>query len=378
MTHKHQNSTRKVATLTAVTALALIAFSCRSIAATTTASKSAATEEVMRTIHDYGRGHQGPASSGAFAKSDEDEDLYGARIGKIVAQEDFAQLERIAEKNRSERDRLVGGVWKNYAFYNHGVAKPVFGRTPTNADYARQKAKIKKWQAAYPESVTARLAEAYLYLNYADTSRGTELADKVSEAQWDAYGVGTEQAEAAVLEASKFKEKDPAWYYAMQEIGHNEGWDKEHFRELFEQAIAFEPGYYHYYRAYANYLLPQWYGEPGDLLAFAEEISERTPEPNGSMAYFWMVGSIACYCQEAMNELPKASYPKLKQGHSKVVKLFGESNLNANRFAFMAATFKDQASAHEAFAAIQAMEPQIWYNEQVFVGARNWADAAPQ
>lgn len=331
----------------------------------------------MRAIHSYGQGHQAPALPGTPAKPEEDETVYSARVQKLVGQEDFAQLEKIAQDDRSERSRLAGGVWKNFAFY-YGAGNPVLDGKATDVKYQQRRATLKKWRAAYPESVKPRLAEAYLDLHYADTSRGGEFADKVSQKQWEGYESGTQQAKAILLEASKLKEKDPAWYYAMLQVGHNEGWDKEHYRELFDQAITFEPGYYHYYRAYANYILPQWYGEPGDLLAFAEATSERTAEPSGSMAYFWIVSSFACYCQQAVQELPKASYEKLKQGHSNIVRLFGESNLNANRFAFMAATFRDQASARDAFAGIRTMEPEVWQDERVFVDARNWADAAPQ
>jgi hypothetical protein len=37
------------------------------------------------------------------------------------------------------------------------------------------------------------------------------------------------------------KEKDPFWYEAMQLVAHDEGWDQADVRELFDQAVAFEP-----------------------------------------------------------------------------------------------------------------------------------------
>jgi hypothetical protein len=331
-------------------------------------------DAVMKTIHEYGRGHSGLLSPGSPSKPNETEDEYKARIGKLVAQEDFAQLEKIAQKDRTEKSRLLGGVWKIFEFYD-GASEPISSEALKDSDYARQITRVKKWVAAYPESTTAHLALAYLYLNFAGHARGTGLANTVSESQWGDYNSHTAQAKAVLLEASTLKEKDPAWFYAIQMVTWNEGWDKDHFRELLDQAVAFEPEYYHYYRAYANYILPQWYGEPGELQAFAAEASSKIPEPNGSMIYFRMIGSIACYCQEAMEELAKVDYAKFRLGYTNVTKLYGASNLNANRFAYMASIFHDQASAREAFAEIRSMQREVWYKQEVFDGARQWANA---
>jgi hypothetical protein len=65
----------------------------------------------------------------------------------------------------------------------------------------------------------------------------------------------------------------------MQEIALAQGWDKQQARELFDQATAFAPYFYHFYREYANFLLPKWYGEEGEIQAFAEEVSSRLPDP---------------------------------------------------------------------------------------------------
>ena len=82
----------------------------------------------------------------------------------MLVQEDFAQLEKIAQQNQIEKGRLLGGVWKTFAFYN-GTGKPASAGTATDSDYAAQIARVKKWIAAYPDSPTPRISLAYLYLN---------------------------------------------------------------------------------------------------------------------------------------------------------------------------------------------------------------------
>lgn len=332
-------------------------------------------EAVRQAVRDYGRGHLALLTPGVAEKPDQTDEAYAAYIRNILAQEDFAQLEKIAQQNRLEKGHLLGGVWKIWAFYC-GTVCPVSGSTRTESEWQRQFAILKKWNAAYPNSTAARLSLAYLHINYAWFARGGGFADSITDDEWKLFYKRTEEAKAILLEASSFKEKDPFWYELMQLVAHNEGWPQPEARELFDQAIAFEPGYYHYYVEYDRYLQPQWYGKPGDVLSFAEEIASKVPEPDGSMFYFWIMSSRACYCKTALQDLPKASYPKLRTGYGNITRLYGVSNLNANRFAFMATTFRDQAAAREAFASVTTMEESIWTYQSIFDGSREWA-AAP-
>lgn len=54
-------------------------------------------------------------------------------------------------------------------------------------------------------------------------------------------------------------------------------------------------------------------------------------------------------------------------------RLYGTSNLKANRFAFLAFVAHDKSAAREAFASITAPELDIWNSEEVFEGIRAWA-----
>ena len=110
------------------------------------------------------------------------------------------------------------------------------------------------------------------------------------------------------------KEKCPYWYEAMQVVALNEGWDKPQARKLFDQAAAFEPTYYHFYREYANYLLPKWYGEEGETrLFFAEEVSSRLTPPDASVV-FEIASLLACQCDKERDSLAGMSWPRVKQG----------------------------------------------------------------
>jgi hypothetical protein len=341
---------------------------------TQTSAPEVSMEVVMKTIHDYGQNHAGLLFPANSDKPTESAEVYAARINALLAQEDFARLEKIGRQNRDEKGLLLGGFWKNHEFFD-AIGRPPSGGDLKDSDYPPQITKVKKWVAAYPESATARVALAALYDSYAGFARGTGLADSVSDGQWKLYHERTALAEQALLEAARLKDRDPHWYAVMQSIAQAESWDKKSARELFDQAVAFEPGYYHFYRLYSLYLLPQWYGEHGDVQALAEEASNRFSEPNSSIIYFQIMSSLICYCRSGMQELAHASYPKLRQGYVSLTQLYGNDNLVANRFAFVAGTFADKPATREALAHIETMLPEVWYTQQIFDGTREWANS---
>src|SRR5262249_41211760 len=106
-------------------------------------------------------------------------------------------------------------------------------------------------------------------------------------------------------------------------------------RELFDNATAFAPNYYHFYREYANYLLPKWYGEEGEMQRFAEQASAHLPDPEGSIVYFELGSMLACQCDNARDSLDQMSWLRIRQGYQSLVSVYGSSKLKANRFAYM-------------------------------------------
>lgn len=360
----------EIAALAGLLALALSGSACTRSEARRPAADP---EVVMKAVRDYGRGHQALLTPGSTEKPDQPDAAYSAHIRNVLVQEDFAQLEKIAQQNRTEKGRLLGGVWKIYAFYD-GTGRLSGDLNSKQSDFQLQTATLNKWISAYPNSTAARLSLAQLYLDEGWNARGSGLANTVSRSQWDVMEEKTSQAKAILLEIAPFKDKDPMWYQAMMQVAQSEGWEKAQFRELFDQAVAFEPGFYHYYRLYANILLPQWYGEPGELEAFAAEIAKRVPEPDGSILYFQILSALDCYCKASIEALQTVDYPRIRQGYLNNSRLYGVTNLTANRFAFVASVLKDKSSAHDAFASVENMDGDTWQNPAVFEQFRTWAN----
>jgi Domain of unknown function (DUF4034) len=363
----------KIVAAIAIVSLAVSASSCGQ---TRASSPAVPMETVMKAVRDYGRGHQSAISPGPPSVPAETDEQYAARINNLFLGENFAELEKMEQQNRIEKGRVRGGIWKSSSFFS-AVALPR-GEELKDSDYDFRISTAKKWVAAYPDSAAARIALANVYSAYAGFARGSGFADSVSDAHWKLYHSRVAQAKQVLLEAAALKDKDAHWFDVMMQVSNAEGWDPAQERELFDQAVAFEPSYYHFYRRYANYLLPQWYGQPGDVESFADEIAAHRQEPESSIFYFEIVGTLTCYCQKGMEALSQTSWPRTKQGYANMQRLYGTSNLKANRFAFLAFVAKDQSAAHDAFASITAPELDIWNSEDVFYGVRAWADAGGQ
>jgi hypothetical protein len=360
--------------VTSLLPLLAVAFGLEACGHTEAAPPPVSIDTVMQTVRSYGHRHQGTPAPAPSNLPDKTEEQYEVQVRTLLLEENYAELEKIAQTNRTERGRFVGGAWKNDIFFC-AIACPLSLTTLEDSDFERKIKQITKWKEARPDSSAARIALAELYVNYAGLARGEDYADTVSEEQWQLFYMRTSMAKQYLLEAGELKERDPYWYSVMQWIAHNEGWNKADTRELLDLALAFEPNYYHYYRNYSYYLLPQWYGEPGELQAFAEEVAANHPEPAGSILYFQIMSTLACYNKASASRLRNADWNKLQLGYNNLAKSNGISDLNANRLAAMACIFSDKATAKEAFRHVRVREDGVWPSENTFLQARAWADS---
>ena len=216
----------------------------------------------MRAIRKYGRGHQ--ATPATFSNSPisqtpvnalEEPDAYEERITQLLAEGNYAQLDAEAQRVSAGKDRLVGGGWKLHSFYG-GVSDPPH----QSGMWAQQVDKVKTWMAKDPQSAAARVALANAYIGWGWQARGGGYANTVQTGALYWFNKSVGMAKATLIEAAKLPEKSPNWYSAMQQVAQAEGWSRDDEKELFDQAIAFEPSYYYFYQNHARLILPKQYG----------------------------------------------------------------------------------------------------------------------
>ncbi|MFY9691937.1 MAG: DUF4034 domain-containing protein, partial [Candidatus Acidiferrales bacterium] len=315
--------------------------------------------------------------SAAVPVDDGPEYEYESQIMMYLVRNDYDSLDREARDARSRKVRFKGGPWKLYDFYE-GISKPPSGDQATDEDWNLQIEALKAWVAARPESAAARIALAETYLSYGWRARGSGYADTVSDDGWNLFGQRVSMAASALVDAAKLKEKCPYWFEVMQQVALAQGWDKSQAKELLDAAMSFEPGFYHYYREYANFLLPKWNGDPADAPAFAEQISNQLGGQQGKFVYFEVSSTIVCGCNsdDDGSQLQLLSWPKIKDGYAALGQLYGYSNLKINRFAYMAVLEHDKPAAQPALAAIgDNWEPKVWHQQLDFLKAKAWAES---
>lgn len=339
--------------------------------------------KLVEVVRAYGQGVQtsGPAPAKpvaekpatASSEATESETEYKSDVALNLIQKNYDALDQAAREARTRKTRFRGGTWELLYFYE-ALSEPTPAAQATDDDWEYHIGRLKAWESARPESAAARIALAATYLGYADKARGTGYANTVSETGWRLDNERTAMAASILVDAAKLKEKCPYWYELMQQVALGQGWDKAQARILLDQAVAFEPKYYHYYREYTNFLLPKWYGEPGEAEAFAEEASNQVGGQEGKFLYFELASLITCQCDSDDSHMQNLSWPKIKEGYAALGQLYGYSNLKMNRFAHMAVEAHDQAAAQLVFAVIGIdWDHTVWKSSQDFDNARIWA-----
>lgn len=297
---------------------------------------------------------------------------YDLGIRELFAKKDFQALDEAADQARQSKSRLPGGTWTLFEFYD-AIAKPLRGEQASDQEWQAHIATLTLWTAQRPLSITGRVALANGYLGYGWQARGNGFSDKVSDDGWELLEERTKLAFSTLVEADKLSAKCPYWFEAMQNVSLSAGFGKNEQRSVFEKAVKFEPNYYHFYREYANSLLPKWGGEPGEAEAFAEQAYQRVGGKQGAFIYFEIASVINCDCSEDFRPL-KMSWPRIKEGYDFMTEQYGTTNLKRNRLTLMAVQQGDRSVAQEMFSQIgDAWDRQTWKSRTHFDVARQWA-----
>jgi hypothetical protein len=306
-------------------------------------------------------------------------DDYVNTISGMLQRERFDQIDCLADRARADKERFPGGMWKLHELYMGLYAPVPAPQHPSEQDWQTLLARLNRWVAARPKSVTARVALAWVYIDYADYARGNGHADTVGQSGWKLMGERTEEAKRVLDEASILPTKCPEWYIVMQNVAQNESWDLPRMRALFEEAFKFEPGYYYASRAMAYDLLPKWFGEPGDTEKFVQEIADRVGGDRGDALYYEIASAnyVICGCG---NDDPKLSLERIERGFEASEKLYGVSMVNLNRTAYLAVHYgefegtSDPVFAEKLLTRIgDQRDDETWQGKERFETAKAWA-----
>jgi hypothetical protein len=291
-------------------------------------------------------------------------------IQSDLIEEKFDELDRMADQCRREKSRLPGGDWRLHVFYLALDAPEL-----SDQDSQDHLAHLEHWAQQRPASITARIALAASLNRWAWVARGNGYASTVTAERWRLFNERIQQSQTALEAAGHLTPMCPQWYSEMMTVGLAQNWDEARMKEVFEQGVQFEPGYFYLYRQYANYLLPKWDGHPGDASAFAKASADRLGGDAGDTLYFQIATVLVRHGDDSF-PIHEMNWDRIQHGYQALSAQYGTSKRTMNQLAYMAYKFKDAAVARQQFAAIgDKWSRGVWKKRQLFDRARDWSMA---
>ncbi len=292
---------------------------------------------------------------------------FQVRVRSLFNQENFQQLDDIADTITSQKSRFLGGAWKLNYFYL--TLQDPGSLTATDAAWSAHFERLQRWVAQNPHSITPRVALAGAYIKFAWKARGNGYAQGVTQEGWKLFNERIEQAEKTLEHAASVATPDPQWYCDMHTVAMVENWGRESTDALLAMGSSAEPGYFYLYNAHAFSLLPRWGGKAGEAEAFAKSISDSIGGAEGDYIYFAIALDDDCCGADSTidSAMPAISWDRVKLGFAALEKLYGSTNRELNALAFMALRAGDTEFAQQLFARIgDDWDQNVWHTKERF------------
>ncbi|HMH89146.1 MAG TPA: hypothetical protein VK523_10900 [Steroidobacteraceae bacterium] len=278
----------------------------------------------------------------------------------------YADLDSLAQQLQQQRSRFEGGAWRLHIFF--GTLSSPGSPTATDAAWKAHIARLEQWAASSPASPTPRIALAQTYLRFAWKARGHGYANTVTPEAWELFRSRVGSARSTLEQSAALAESSPHWYLEMQGVALDQQWGRAAFDALAERALAHEPGYHYFAVAEANYLLPKWYGRPGDTERYAAQVADRIGGDEGDAVYFQIAAVINC-CNKT--QAPALSWPRVQRGFAAIESLYKSTNHERNVMAYLALRSDDAATAQQLFARIgNDWSEAVWKTKAAFDAGR--------
>ena len=296
-----------------------------------------------------------------------------ATLADLFAAEDYAALDKVAAEWSQGKERFLDGIWKIARFYD--------AISDMEMSFPERFKRLETWQAAFPDSLAPRLLHADAMVEYAWEARGDGVASTVTEEGWKVFKerLATARMELAALTARRTE--CPHWFVVMQTIALGQGWSREEYEALFDEAIRSEPEYLTFYERKIYYLQPKWHGEEGDELKFVNSLPERLPGGVGAEIYARLAWSGMAAANQRLRNSGGRYFPDMglkwepmKAGFERICARYPESNRMRNAYAIFAGKAGDWETCNRLLLEIgDRFDMDLWATWENVAAARMWA-----
>ncbi len=153
--------------------------------------------------------------------------LYNAR--------DFDALEKSAQAIRSQTLTFSEGSPKIVRFYAAFTCR----NDEPESMWQLHEEIHRKWIAARPESITARIAYADFLVSYAGLASGFNLEKGMDRSMAEAFRMRLAAAKQTLEQARELSERDPVWWLVSLRVGQGQVWPAPVMRAFLEQGCWF-------------------------------------------------------------------------------------------------------------------------------------------
>ena len=284
-----------------------------------------------------------------FVRTEELIDRDIAAWRELFQKGDFKSLDDIADEFRVQRAKYPNGRSKLWRFTWCPFASD--RSAMSDEDYTKAFEQIAAWKKDRPDSVNALLLEAHLWLEYAFCARGGEWASETPESQLKLFHERCEKASVTLdLIDTKKLPVDAAYRRLRIEIA--KGIGEKPDRKLVYDELNIDPRNMDVVHGMVSCLLPRWFGEPGELEQFAEEVADRTRADCGDMQYAIVAIAAKEYLYSYLLEAHPFDWPRIHRGFLDLERLYPDSRDHWNDEAQLAFMAEDLKTVYEIMPKI--------------------------
>jgi hypothetical protein len=333
------------------------------------------------------------------------QEQFVAEVRKNYEMEDFPALDEMAFQARTGKERFPGAEWKLYVFYQ-ALAWPKAGEAATDQEWQFHLYRLQKWVDLASDSMTARVALAGAWVEYARKARtsvhvwtdfdkqigGKQYQERIRQAE-KALTFDPKKMMAAFLArlkreffprtSSQLRSYCPHWYVVKLAIEQSRSWEWNRYNNFFAEGVSLEPAYYYLYTSKAVDLLPQHHGVKSQWEIFADNSARSLGDDEGDILYYLIVAQVRPYFDNTLSRnnffrVNVVSWPRLLAGYKKLEAKYGTTSARLNEIALMASLAKQQVAAKSFFDRIgENWDVAVWGQRAAFDEFRSLANKSP-
>jgi hypothetical protein len=203
-------------------------------------------------------------------------------------------------------------------------------------------------------------------VNLAWKARGGGYAFTVRDTGWAGFESALKRARDVLDTAATKRPMGIEWHLVSQRVALGQGRSSEESQKLFEDAIACDSTCAYAYWQRADYLLPRWYGEPGEWEAWLERAVRPLPPDDADRVYSAVCVDMSHFHRVLYREA-NVSWPRIRRGLLLSLQRHPKSQALLQEFAFNATLAGDFPTAHEMLRRTgPRYDPEVWRSRRVF------------